>query len=194
VALRHGVFLLPIVVSVAAAQQADPSGPCTPILAADSRPPGARPISWTEPAAVTAALTGTWDLVLMNTVGRPEPALYRTVRLRLAPPESTARPRVIGLRMVGTVLSPSPLGGRSSAVAAADPGVGNAGRTLYLSGMGVTDANGDFLHPTGVSPEAFWGTWQLSSGIEMLATRDSTGAWVPLEAPRGFFCARRARS
>lgn len=180
---------LALIAAPAAAQQA-------PAACGDEVPAAARRIDWQQPTDVVAALTGTWDLVLVSARRHADPTIHRTVRIRLTLPDSAARASVLGLRLVGTVLSPSPLGGGSAAFAPERPTAGIAGRTLYLSNMGVLDAGGDFLTPTHVDANGFWGTWEYSDGIAILVTQDSTGAWVPVpqEEVRGVFCARRVES
>lgn len=68
-----------------------------------------------------------------------------------------------------------------------NPGVRLRGQGLRIGQQGGTDAIGDNLRITAVSPRAFWGFWTEDPGLGLTIGPDST--WLPSGA--GFFCAFR---
>jgi hypothetical protein len=138
-------------------------------------------------------LLGTWDIQLIDTAGRTQPARYRQLRLVLERPDSVQRrfwPRVslVG-RLAAALIAPV----HRPVDPTRRPDIALAGDLLQLGGFGILDGpGGDVLRLTGSTGEGFWGLWQHSRGFEVLVLMTDSGP-EPVEdvTPQGYFCAQR---
>jgi hypothetical protein len=176
--------LYAVALGLAAATPAAAQGGCSEMIPAD-----AAPIDLAHPVT----LLGTWDILLVDTASRPQPSIYRQLRLRLDPPDSVQHRLWPKVTLVGQLAAPLIAPVHRSIDPTGRPEIALSGDLLQLGGFGVLDGAGsDALQPVASDGESVWGAWRQSRGFEVVLIPTDSGP-VPIQsvAPQGYFCGRR---
>jgi hypothetical protein len=155
---------------------------CTARRSADSAPVAARHL---------AKLLGTWDIMLIDTTARPQPAVYRDLRLTLERPDSVQRRFWPNVSAVGHLASQSLAPVHRPPAPTGWPEIALTGDRLQLGGFEILDGDGDVLWITASTPKEFRGFWRHSAGLEIVVRADSAPEPQQDVTPQGYFCARR---